>query len=81
MKTRVGEVFTSNEGCEFVIIEYNGATNVVIEFCDKHKARVHTQYGSCRNGKVKNPYHPSVYGKGYLGLMSDGSRPKVSENG
>lgn len=49
-------------------------------FCDKHKARVHTQYNKCRISKVKNPYHKSVCGVGCLGLMKDGSKPKTWEN-
>lgn len=81
MKTRIGEEFTSNEGCRFVIIEYNDTYDVWVEFLDEHKARVHTQYNNCKVGAVKNPYHPSVYGVGYLGLMSDGTRPKTRENG
>ena len=74
---RIGEVFTSNEGCKFIIVEYNKYNDVWIEFCDEHKARVHTGYGACKKGEIKNPYHPSVYGHGYLGLMSDGTRPKT----
>lgn len=78
---RVGEKFVSNEGYSFVIVEYNKYEDVIIEFCDKHKSRVHTQYTNCKKGSVKNPYHPSVHGHGYLGLMSDGTRPKTRENG
>lgn len=80
-KDRVGEVFVSNEGCEFVVVEYNNCHDVWIEFCDENKARVHTSYQCCQNGEIKNPYHPSVYGKGYLGLLSDGTRPKVYIDG
>lgn len=72
---RVGERFTNKQGEGFVIVEYNNANDVWVQFEDEHKARVHTQYSNCKKGSPKNPYYPSVHGKGYIGLMSDGSRP------
>ena len=83
-KNRVGEVFVSKESLgayEFIITEYNNCNDVWVEFYDEHGAKTHTTYNACQDGNVKNPYHPSVHGHGYLGLMSDGSKPKVSENG
>lgn len=80
MHERVGEVFVSNEGCKFVIVEYNGCEDLWIEFEDEYKARVHTNYGNCKRGSIKNPYFPSVFNHGYLGLMSDGSKPIASVN-
>lgn len=84
-KDRVGEKFVSNEDLgayEFIIVEYNNCEDVWVELQDEHKARVHTNYQCCKNGSVKNPYHPNVYEHGFLGLMSDGSKPKTSnENG
>ena len=80
-KDRVGEVFVSNEGYEMVIVEYNSCYDVWVEFLDEHKARVNTTYSNCKSGQIKNPYHPSVHKHGYLGLMSDGTRPKTRENG
>ena len=75
---RTGESFVSNEGYSFVIIEYNKAKDLWVEFQDEYKARVHTQYASCQRGSIKNPYHPSVCGIACIGLMSDGSKPKTS---
>ena len=73
---KTGERFINNIGaCEFVIVEYNGSNDVWIEFQDKYKARIHTNIQACRNGVVKNPYHPSMCGVGCLGLMPDGSKP------
>ena len=72
---RTGERFISNEGYEVVIVEYKNTHDVVVEFEDEYRARIHTDYDSCRKGKVKNPYHPSVCGIGCLGLMKDGSKP------
>ena len=70
INNRVGEHFKNRKDLgeyEFVIIEYNNGEDVVIEFQDKHKAKVHTQYHKCKNGGVKNPYHPIIYGVGYIG--------------
>lgn len=78
-KDRVGERFISNEGCEFAIVEYNNANDLWVEFQDKYKARVHTSYANCRKGEIKNLYHPSVYDRGMVGLMSDGSKPKTTD--
>ena len=67
-KDRTGEQFISNEGCEFIIVEYNRYGDIWVEFQDEYKARVHTNYNNCEKGSVKNPYHPSVYGVGFLGI-------------
>ena len=64
---RLGQRFINNQGYEFVIVEYNSYGDVWVEFQDEHKARVHTRYGCCQSGSIRNPYHPSVCGVGYLG--------------
>lgn len=64
---RVGERFITNEGYEIVIVDYINATNVWIEFQDKYKTIKPCQYVDCVRGYIKNPYHPSVYGVGFIG--------------
>lgn len=64
---RIGEINVSNEGYEMKIVECNSYNNIVIEFQDEHEAKVHTQYNNFKNGQVKNPYHPCVFGIGCLG--------------
>lgn len=64
---RIGEINVSNEGYEMKIVECNSYNNIVIEFQDKYKAKVCTQYYNFKKGEVKNPYRPSVYGVGYIG--------------
>lgn len=81
---RIGEKFVSKESlgaCEYIVVEYNSYSDIWIEFQDSYRAKVHTTYGACRKGSVKNPYFPSICGIGMLGLMSDGSRPTIKENG
>lgn len=67
-KKRIGQRFVSNEGYVFVIVEYNGSNDVLVEFQDEFKARIHTKYRHCKECTIKNPYHPSVYGVGCLGV-------------
>lgn len=67
---RLGETNKNKEtlgGYEMKIIEYNDTHDIIIEFQDKHKAKVHTQYYNFKKGSIKNPYHPSIYGVGYIG--------------
>ena len=73
---RLGEINISNEGYKMKIIKYNKYSDIVIEFQDKHKAKVHTEYKHFKKGQVKNPYHPSVYDVGYIGQ----GKYKVSVN-
>ena len=76
---RTGEINISNEGCIMKIVEYNNIHDIIIEFQDEHKCRVHTQYGNFKNGVCKNPFYPSVCGHGYLGVDKEGNVPKVNE--
>ena len=74
---RLGEINISNEGCKMMIIEYKNKNNIIIEFQDGYKAKIHTDYTTFKRGEIKNPFYPSVYGVGYLGE----GKYKASENG
>ena len=50
-------------------IQYNKAIDIIVEFQDKYKGRVHTTYNNFIKGGVKNPYYPSVYGVGMFGTL------------
>ena len=76
---RTGETNISNEGCAMKIVEYNNRNDIIIQFEDEHKYRVHTQYGNFQKGKCKNPFYPSVLGHGYMGVDKEGNVPKISE--
>ena len=76
---RTGETNISNEGYVMKIVEYNNAFDIIIEFQDEYKYRLHTQYGNFQKGKCKNPFYPSVYGYGYLGVDKNGNVPKTRE--
>ena len=76
---RTGEVDISNESCVMQIIEYNNAKDIVVEFQDGYKYRLHTRYKHFKNGQCKNPFFASVYGHGYLGIDKNGNVPKTRE--
>ena len=76
---RTGEINVSNEGCVMQIVEYDNANDIIVEFQDEHKYRLHTQYGNFKNGVCKNPFFPSVFGHGYLGVDKEGNVPKISK--
>ena len=65
-KDCVGKICKSKLSGDFKIVKYNNNTNVQIQFLNTGYEMV-TQLGNIRNGKVKDPYSPSVYGIGVLG--------------
>ena len=77
---RLGETSLSNEGCVMKIVEYDNANDIIVEFQDEHKYRVHTQYKAFKNGECKNPFYPSVCGHGYLGVDKNGDVSKTYES-
>lgn len=56
----------NNQGCLMTIVECNGK-NIIVEFQDEYKYRVHSIYTNFKSGSIKNPYYPSVYGVGITG--------------
>ena len=67
-KKRLGEERYNNKGCKMKIIEYNNACNIIVEFQDEYKAKVHSSYQMFKKGIISNPYYPNVYGVGYVGV-------------
>ena len=76
---RTGEVNISNEGCAMKIVEYNNCDDIIIQFEDEYKYRLHTRYWCFKNGQCKNPFFASVFGHGYLGTDKNGNVPKAKE--
>ena len=65
-KDCVGKVCKSKSSGDFKILKCNGAKNVEIQFINTGYETT-VQLGSIRNGYVKDPYLPSVYGVGIVG--------------
>ena len=64
---RIGEERLNNQGCLMRIVEYNNASDIIVEFQDEYKTRIHTRYSEFASGSIKNPYYKSVYGVGMVG--------------
>lgn len=64
---RLGKENINYQGYTMKIVEYNNTRNVIVEFQDEHKARVHTRYQNFENGDIKNPYSKSVLRVGMTG--------------
>ena len=76
---RLGETSLSNEGYVMQIVEYKNRNDIIIQFEDEYKYRLHTNYQAFKNGVCKNPFYPSVCGHGYLGVDKNGNVPKTRE--
>ena len=67
---RLGETRRNKDslgGYKMKIIEYNGRDDIIVEFQDEYKAKIHTCYNNFLKGGIKNPYNKSVCNIGYLG--------------
>ena len=65
-KDCVGKVCKSLNSGNFKILKYNDSGNVEIQFINT-SYETSARLGDIRNGKVKDPYLPSVFGAGILG--------------
>ena len=65
-KDCVGKVCKSKLSGDFKILKYNNAKEVEIQF-SKTGYEATAELGNIRNGNVKDPYSPSVFGVGILG--------------
>ena len=65
-KDCVGKVCKSLNSGDFKVLKYNDAHNVEIQFLKTGYGMV-ARLNHIRNGKVKDPYSPSVFGVGVLG--------------
>jgi len=66
LKNKMGEIKKSNSCGLMKIIEYNKYSDIKVKF--KTGSVVKTNYSSFKNGGVKDPLFPSMYGIGYVGI-------------
>ena len=64
---RTGESYLTKEGYQIKIIKCKGSLSCDIEF-EGGVIIEDLNYHQIKNGQVKNPYHKSVYGVGYIGI-------------
>ena len=74
---RTGEERVNKFGSKMIIKEYRSSIDIDVYFPEYNWTFEHTQYSNFKNGTIKCPYEPRIYGVGYI---SEG-KYKVSENG
>lgn len=70
---RLGEEKINYQGCLMKIIKYNNNHDIIVKFKDKYRACVHSCWERFKNGRIKNPYFPEVYGVGMIGVKYSSS--------
>ena len=73
---KTGEERLNKFGNKMTIKEYRSAKDIDVYFSEYNWVFKNTTYQNFKNGNIKCPYEPRVYGKGYLGE----GKYKVSEN-
>lgn len=74
---QIGNIYKTNEGGTVKVLEYVNAFRVLIKHQDDHGHETWVRADHLRNGAIKNPLHPSVFSKGFLGV----GRHEASKNG
>jgi hypothetical protein len=69
-KERIGLEKYNNQGSLMKIIEYYGCHDIVVEFQDEWKYQTHAQLTQFNDGRIKNPYFPTVFGVGIIGEIN-----------
>lgn len=80
-ENRIGVEFTTNEEYQVIVIDYVNYNKVQVMFLDEHKWTTWTQISHLKKGSLKNPFHKSVFGIGFLGVNENGEVPKCNING
>ena len=73
----VGEFGYNNNGERMTIIRYGTEKDIDIQFDDGTIVQ-HKQYSAFKKGEIKNPFFPTIYGVGFIGV---GDYKTCDENG
>jgi hypothetical protein len=66
---KIGDIFISNEGYEMEVLEHFSWYNNTVKFNDTNQTTLYNiQSSHLRTGGISNPYHPSVFGVGFIGI-------------
>ena len=72
-KLLIGKEFETNNYGKCVVVDYRSNIDVTVKFIE-YPYITRCRLGDLKLGKVKNPYHPIHYGKGYIGEGVYGKR-------
>ena len=75
-KDCVGKVCKSKSSGDFKVLKYNNVRDVEIQFINTGYRKV-AEMKEVRNGGIKDPYSPSVYGVGIVGTKYQSSKSGV----
>lgn len=80
-KTRkIGEKSVNERNEPMIIVDYKNQYNVFVKFIDnKNDMIIKTTYSKFKNGKVLNPYSPTVMGVGIVGVKYPGNGTREYE--
>lgn len=59
-------MFTTKEGYDAKCVEYTKYSDIVVEL--DNGCKISTNWGNFVKGEVKNPYHRSIFGVGFIGV-------------
>ena len=74
---RIGEERINNFGSKMIIRGYRNNRDIDVYFPEYNWTFKHAEYKTFKDGNIKCPYEPRLYGKGYLGE----GKYKAKENG
>lgn len=64
----VGSELENNQGSRYVITSINGRMKVSIRYLDDVGYEATLPAKSLKDGSIKNPYHPVIFGVGFMGV-------------
>ena len=67
-KDIINSTYKTNEGYVVQIIDYIDTKNVLIKFVEIPDLQVWSSLQNIKNGQIKNPYHKTIFNKGYYGV-------------
>jgi hypothetical protein len=67
-KNKIGELNKNQYGTEMKIINYINYDDIIVEFQDEYKYKLHSRYDQFKSGRIKNPYDKSLFGVDYFGV-------------
>ena len=73
---RLGTEKYNSQGCLMRVEEYDSSNDLLVRFLDTHNALVHAAWREFEQGRIINPFFPTVYGFGYMGEGPFGSHDK-----
>ena len=63
-----GDIGFTNGGCQYIVLEYVGKSQYLIEFQDEFKYKMLARGSRLKEGKIQNPYFRGFNGQGYVGV-------------